>query len=153
MRRIIPTLVLLLVLPTLCTARQSNDYLPLSGREMARRFLLRYLGTAYAGARDSSGGSRETLLPERISIGVSGARVERTDEEGLVIKGLDRNGTEWHVRLGSFAETPSSRLNTSDLDGDKTGDLVIFFPTGGNGLAPSSHIFTLTQRPPRKMVS
>jgi hypothetical protein len=144
MRRIIPTLVLLLFLPTLCTARQGNSYLPLSGREMARRFPLRYLGTANEGARDSSDKSRKAMLPERIKIGVSGARVERTDEEGLVIKGLDRNGAAWRARLGDFAATPSSRFYTSDLDGDKTGDLVILFPTGGNGLAPSSHIFTLT---------
>ena len=147
MRRIIPTLVLLLVLPTLCAARQNDSYLPLSGREMARRFPMRYLGTAYEGAGGSSGERRETRLPERISIGVSGARVEKTDEEGLVITGLDRNGAAWRVRLGRFVETPSSRFYTSDLDGDKTGDLVIYFPTGGNGLAPSSHIYTLTFDP------
>ena len=144
MQRKLLTLVLLLVLPSLCTARQSHSYLPLSTREMARRFPVRYLGTAYEGSRGSSEGRRELRLPERIGVGVSGARVERTDDEGLVISGRDRGGAAWRVRLGNFAATPASRFYSSDLDGDKTGDLVIFFPTGGNGLAPSSHLYTLT---------
>ena len=145
MRRTLLTLILLLVFPAICAARQgSQSYLPLSRRELARRIPMRYLGTAYEGARDSSDGQRETMLPERIGVGVSGSLVEKTDDEGLAISGLDRGGAEWRVRLGNFAATPSTRFYSSDLDGDKTNDLVIFFPTGGNGLAPSSHLFTLT---------
>lgn len=144
MRRTLLTLVLLLVFHSVCPARQSQSYLPLSRREMARRFPVRYLGTAYQGSRDSSEGRRAAVLPERIGVGVSGARVERTDEEGLVISGRDRGGAAWRVRLGNFAASPASRFYSSDLDGDKTGDLVAVFPTGGNGLAPSSHLFALT---------
>jgi hypothetical protein len=47
------------------------------------------------------------------------------------------------VRLGTLSGY-GSRIYTADLDGDKVQDLVIVSPTGGNGLAPSNHLFALT---------
>lgn len=139
------TLSLSLLSPSFCTAQSaSHSYLPLSGREMGRRFAVRYLGTTNEGGPGQPGSPRETALPGRMDVGPAGASVEKTEEGALVVVGKDRGGAAWRVHLGGSAAVYASRFYASDLDGDGVRDLVFIFPTGGNGLAPSSHFYSLT---------
>ncbi len=48
------------------------------------------------------------------------------------------------MRLGANMTSYRARLYTADLDRNGTQDLFIIAPTGGNGLAPTSHLFALT---------
>lgn len=131
-------LALALLSPAYCLARQaSREYLPLSDREMARRFQVRP-----AGAADGSGGAGGAASSGRLDVGPSGARWERDEDGRLLVTGADRGGAAWGVRPGDFAHR--SRFYSADLDRDGTRDLILVFPTGGVGLAPTSHLLAVT---------
>ena len=143
--KLLPLALLLSLCAPPCFARsQSRDYLPLTGAETARRFPVRYLGTPGYSPSGLSEGVRSVALPGRIGVGPSGARVEMSEEGRLAIAGEDRGGAAWSVRLGNMALPNASRFYAADFDRDGVTDLVVFFPTGGSGLAPTGHLFFLT---------
>ncbi|HEX8557531.1 MAG TPA: hypothetical protein VF668_05490 [Pyrinomonadaceae bacterium] len=110
---------------------------------MARRFPVRLLGAAdAANAQEAGGGATAAAPPGLLGVGPSGARWERDEDGRLLIRGADRGGAAWSVRPGDFAHR--SRFYAGDLDRDGTQDLILVFPTGGNGLAPTSHLFAVT---------
>jgi hypothetical protein len=144
MRRLLPkSLLLILVCAWPCVA-QNQDYLPLTKAETSRRFPVKLLGETGGGRPGYFGtGGDGAASPARMSVGPSGASFEMDEEGRAVLNGRDRGGAAWRVRLGNLSGY-GSRLYTADLDRDDVNDLVIVSPTGGNGLAPSSHLFALT---------
>lgn len=144
--------LLLFILPVHSFAFQEegiiSNYLPLTKAETSRRFPLKYEGTFTSGELDPEEKPKQTLLPEKVDIGVSGAKLtKRTigeDDEELTIVGLDKNNKEWSVILGSTTVNHGFRFYTADLDHNGIQDGVILADTLGNGLAPTKHINTLT---------
>jgi hypothetical protein len=128
-----------------CFAQTENQsYLPLTRAETGRRFPVRFVAETGGGRPGYFGTGKDgAAAPTKMSIGPSGASFEMNEDGLAVIKGEDKGGAAWRVRLGNLSGN-GSRLYTADLDCDGASDLVIVSPTGGNGLAPSSHIFTLT---------
>jgi hypothetical protein len=123
---------------------QNRDYLPLSRAETNRRFPVKFIGETGGGRPGYFGtGTGGVASPAKMSVGPSGSSFEMDEEGGAVIGGKDKGGAAWRVRLGTLSGY-GSRLYTADLDGDKVQDLVIVSPTGGNGLAPTRHLFALT---------
>jgi len=124
---------------------QNQDYLPLSKAETNQRFPVKLVG--HTGGGDRPGyfalGSESPAASASMKVGPSGASFEMDEEGKAVISGKDGGGTAWRVRLGSLSGY-GARLYTADLDRDSVQDLVIVSPTGGNGLAPSSHLTALT---------
>lgn len=146
MRKLLPiTLLPLLLCAWPCYAQYENQYyLPLTRNETSRRFPVKLLGETGGGRPGYFGtGSDGAAAPARMSIGPSGASFEMDEEGRAVIEGKDRGGAVWRVRLGNLGGY-GARLYTADLDRDGAGDLVIVTPTGGNGLAPTSHLFAIT---------
>jgi len=145
MRRLLPTSLLLLLCAWPCFAQTENQsYLPLTRAETGRRFPVKFIGETGGGRPGYFGtGTDGSPAPVKLSVGPSGARFEMNEDGLAVIKGVDKGGAAWRVRLGNLSGN-GSRLYTADLDRDKVPDLVAVSPTGGNGLAPSSHLFALT---------
>lgn len=139
MRRLITFTFLPLLLCARPCPAQSRDYLPLSSAETGRRFNVKLLGETGGGrpGHFGTGGAAKT------GVGPSGSSFEMDEEGGAVVTGRDGGGAAWRVRLGNLSGY-GSRLYAADLDRDGVQDLVIVSPTGGNGLAPSSHLFALT---------
>ena len=146
MRRPFPlSLLPLLLCAWPCFAQYENQpYLPLSRAETSRRFPVKLLGETGGGRPGYFGrGTDGAPAPAKMSIGPSGASFEMDEEGRAVIDGRDKGGAAWRVRLGNLSGY-GARLYTADLDRDRVEDLIIISPTGGNGLAPTSHLFTLT---------
>ena len=137
---------MLALLPVTASAFQdyTHGYLPLSEVETARRFPLRHLGMLINRPPGYEPRDGEKLIPERLSIGPSGATVRHDGDENLIISGKDRNGRDWQFFAGALASSYGCRFYVADLDRNRIRDAVFVCPTGGNGLAPSRHIFTLT---------
>lgn len=137
--------LLLLLCAWPCVAQhESQSYLPLTRAETGRRFPVRLLGETGGGRPGYFGSGPEgAAAPAGLSVGPSGATFEMDGEGRASVAGRDRGGAAWRVRLGNLSGY-GARLYAADLDRDGAGDLVIVSPTGGNGLAPSSHLFALT---------
>lgn len=143
LKRLTPSLLLLLLCAWPCVA-QNQDYLPLTSAEMGRRFPVKFIAETGGGRPGHFGtGSDGAAAPAKMSVGPSGSTFEMDEDGKAIIKGRDKGGAAWRVRLGNLSGY-GSRLYTSDLDRDGVQDLVILSPTGGNGLAPTSHLSTLT---------
>ena len=146
--------LLLILLPVSCFAFQDDDeegmtnYLPLTKAETARRFPLKYEGTFTSGELDAEAKIKETLLPEKVNIGVSGAKLTKRkvgeENEELTIVGTDKSGKEWSVILGGTTVMHGFKFYTADLDKNGIQDGVLLAYTMGNGTAPTRHIETLT---------
>ena len=108
---------------------QSQSYLPLIGAELGRPFALKHLGRINPASE------------RRINVGVSTATLKYTEEGELRLEGKDRAGDSWSV---SVTGASAAQAYEGDLDGNDLRDLVLVAPTGGNGLAPSSHIVAVT---------
>lgn len=118
--------------------------MPLTKAETDRRFPVKLLAETGGGRPGHFGTAGDGApAPARMSVGPAGSTFEMDEEGRAVIKGKDRSGAPWRVRLGQLSGY-GSHLYTADLDRDKVQDLVIISPTGGNGLAPTNHLFTLT---------
>ena len=144
MKGLFPLSLLPLLLCTWPCFAQHRDYLPLTKAETDRRFPVKLLGETGGGRPGYFGtGSDGAAAPARMSVGPAGASFEMDEEGRAVINGQDRDGAAWRVRLGHLSGY-GSHLYTADLDRDKVNDLVILSTTGGNGLAPTSHLFALT---------
>jgi hypothetical protein len=59
------------------------------------------------------------------------------------LKGNDRLDKFWTANLGNFPTAYACRFYVGDLDKNGFRDIVLVFPTGGNGLAPSSHFLAV----------
>jgi len=144
MRRLSPLSLLPLLLCAWPCVAQNHDYLPLTRAETNQRFRVKLLGETGGGRPGRFGtGSDGAAAPAQMSVGPSGSTFEMDEEGRAVIKGHDRGGAAWRVRLGNLSGY-GSHLYTADLDRDTVQDLVIVSPTGGNGLAPTQHLFALT---------
>lgn len=144
MRRLLPLSLLPLLFCAWPCAAQNQDYLPLTKAETGRRFPVKLLGETGGGRPGYFGaGGEGGAAPARVSVGPSGATFVMDEEGRAVIEGRDGGGAAWRVRLGNLSGY-GARLYTADLDRDGAGDLVVVSPTGGNGLAPTSHLFALT---------
>ncbi|HLL72921.1 MAG TPA: hypothetical protein VK363_15870 [Pyrinomonadaceae bacterium] len=130
-----------LVLTTSCasfdvaTAQAENQsYLPLGGAELGRPFPLKRVA-----ALDST-----QNFTRRLSIGVATAELKLDEERGfLILTGKDRAGNAWSV-AATGGSPGGVEIYEADLDRNGLRDLVLLAPTGGNGLAPSSHIVVVT---------
>jgi hypothetical protein len=146
MRKLLPkSLLLLFVCAWPCVA-QNHDYLPLTRAETSRRFPVKLIGHTGGGDRPgyfARGSDAAAAATARMSVGPSGASFEMDEEGRSVLTGKDRGGAAWRVRLGNLSGY-GAHLYTADLDRDGVNDLVIVTPTGGNGLAPTSHLIALT---------
>ena|GEM_PF-233830 len=123
---------------------ENQSYLPLNRSELNQRFPVRYLGSIGNLRPSFFEPKQDTTLPERIAIGPSGASVKISAEDELLITGMDKKGAFWRVNLGDFPIAYSCRFYSADLDHNGLRDLILIYPTGGNGLAPASHFFSLT---------
>jgi hypothetical protein len=137
--------VLIMLMPVAAWAFQheNQSYLPLSKAELNTRFPVTYAGTLSGGRPGYFEETKDKQLPERLKIGTSEATVSETDN-GLVISGKDKANRDWSVNLGDSALAHACRFYIGDLDRNGIRDAIIVFPTGGNGLAPTSHLFSLT---------
>jgi hypothetical protein len=144
MLKLFPKSFLLLLLCAWPCVAQHQDYLPLSRAETSRRFAVKLLGETGGGRPGYFGrGPEGAAAPANIGVGPSGASFEMDEEGRAVVSGRDRGGAAWRARLGNLSGH-GARVYASDLDRDGVKDLVIVSPTGGNGLAPSSHFIALT---------
>jgi hypothetical protein len=144
MRRLFPLSLLPLLLCAWPCLAQNQDYLPLTRAETGRRFPVKLLGETGGGRPGYFGtGGDGAPAPAKVGVGPSGASFEMDEDGRAVIAGKDGGGGAWRVRLGNLSGY-GARLYTADLDRDQVNDLVIVSPTGGNGLAPTSHLFALT---------
>ncbi|MBV9926190.1 MAG: hypothetical protein JOZ96_14315 [Acidobacteria bacterium] len=145
MRRLLTNILLLtLVCARPCSA-QNQDYLPLTKAETDRRFPVKLVGRTGGGDRPGYFGLRGEgpAASASMKAGPSGSTFEMDEEGRAVVTGKDKGGAAWRVRLGNLSGY-GARLYTADLDRDGVQDLVIVAPTGGNGLAPTTHLTALT---------
>lgn len=140
----ISILVMLLPFSVWAFQTENQDYLPLSPAELSKHFPVEYVGTLRVGRPGDFAGTEDRPLPPQLACGVSGAAVSLAEEEGLLIAGKDKLNKSWSVNLGDAAFVYAGRFYVADLDRNGIRDLVLVVPTGGNGLAPSSHLFSLT---------
>lgn len=111
---------------------QSQNYLPLTSKDLGAPIRLKPLGRMKQSIRLQS------------SAGPSGGRYRViTDKSLVVLEGADREGKAWSVDLNTLG-CDSPRIYESDLDKNGIVDAVLLKNTCGNGLAPSSHILTVT---------
>ncbi len=107
------------------------DYLPLSKAELGKPFHLKFIGEF---------DSEHPIRTARI--GPSGAQLRFTDQRSVMITGRDSAGKQWSVESW-VGMLNSGSLYVGDLDANGIADAVLIVSTGGNGLAPSSHIKTI----------
>lgn len=137
-------MVATLLLLSLLFQHENQSYLPLSHSELSNRFPVRYIGTLGDLRPGYFEAKQDSPLPDSLDIGPSGASVARSGSGSLLITGKDKKGYPWSADLNDFALAYACRFYSADLDSNGIRDLVMIFPTGGNGLAPTSHFFSLT---------
>src|SRR5215470_5038316 len=133
-----------LLLLSMLSQHENQSYLPLSHSELSNRFPVRYIGTIGDLRPGYFEAMQDSVLPDKVDVGPSGASVARSGSGGLLITGKDKKGYSWSVDLNDFALAYACRFYAADLDRNGIRDLVLIYPTGGNGLAPTSHFFSLT---------
>jgi hypothetical protein len=116
---------------------QHTDYLPLTKAELGKPFPIQYIAPFDT--------SKLGELPKKLSIGISGAdlKLDMEGDLGLTLSGKDKQGKDWIVYVGSKGGLGGDFF-TADLDKNGLRDFIFLFYTGGNGLAPTAHIFTVT---------
>ncbi|MEW6127363.1 MAG: hypothetical protein AB1757_10010 [Acidobacteriota bacterium] len=115
---------------------QHLDYLPLTKAERGKPFPIRYLATFDT--------SKLNELPKQFPIGMNGAEFnfDTESELGITLSGKDKFGKPWVVYIGNKGGLGGDFF-AADLDKNRIGDFIFLFYTGGNGLAPTAHIYTL----------
>lgn len=143
-----PTLIavsFLLLLPITTRAQHENqNYLPLTKAELSRKFAVTYIGTLGHDRPGYFEGISDKQLPANLNVGPSGATVQTTDDDSLIINGKDKLGRGWSVQPATSVLDYACRFYEADLDRNGIRDAVLVFPTGGNGLAPTNHLLTIT---------
>jgi hypothetical protein len=130
---ILKLLITVLSLYSTALAQHENqNYLPLARADMAKRLTLRFAGEI------KSGGPLTKQLPA----GPQGVSLRLDPNGDLLVTGNDRSGKKWSAQLGGHCLGFDAYV--ADLDKNGIKDLILQVPTCGNGLAPSSHIVTLT---------
>lgn len=117
---------------------QIRNYLPLTPSELGPPYKLKRLGIV---------GSRSTEL--HTAAGPSGSTYKvRTGGKAsgtLVLQGKDKSDRMWQVDLiPLWGCAGGSQVYEGDLDSNGIKDAVLLTATCGNGLAPRSHIVTVT---------
>ena len=137
--------VLLFLTATVFAQYESQGYLPLTTAELGTRFPVTYIGTLGSGRPGYFEEKGDKPLPARLDIGPSGANVKPTsDDDNTIISGTDNRKREWSIQIGACNIAYACRFYEADLDKNGVRDAVVVFPTGGNGLAPTSHILAIT---------
>ncbi len=115
---------------------QHTDYIPLTKAELGKPFPIQYVAPFDTAKLEA--------LPKKFTIGISGAdvKLDMESELGLQLSGKDKSGKPWMVYVGAKGGLGGDFF-TADLDKDGYRDFLFLFYTGGNGLAPTAHIFTL----------
>jgi hypothetical protein len=112
-----------------------DSYLPLTEQEIGKPFPLHKDKTI------------DTSDPVSfiVSAGPSGVHFESHvgTEPNLIAYGKDKNGNNWRVVISVISGIMPVDFYTADIDKNSNIDVVIMMPTGGNGLAPTVHIFVL----------
>ena len=148
MRTLCCLIALPLLLITFCVPTfgqyESQGYLPLTKAELRNRFPVSYVGTMGSSRPGYFENKVDTPLGNQLNIGPSGATITTTSEDDVVIAGNDKLKKPWSIQVGSFGFAYECRFYVTDLDRNGLKDAVLVFPTGGNGLAPTSHILTIT---------
>jgi len=126
-----PSVIILVLLPFTVFA-QSEDYLPLTKAEIGKHFKLQYIGQLHS-----------EHLSGSLPVGLYGATISRTGDEDLVFSGEDKNHKKWSFQISGKSAAFAYDLYIADLDRNGYKDIILAFPTGGNGLAPLTHILTL----------
>jgi hypothetical protein len=103
-----------------------KDYLPLGDEELGRRFPQRRIPIKF-----------EAGATARFGNGI----IRLDEDQSFSVIGKDRAGKPWRFTGGWNAFCGG--FYTADLDLDGTPDLILVLCTGGNGLAPSTHVTTL----------
>lgn len=129
---LLKTVLFILIGLSATASAQQHDYSPLSKAETAHRFPLRHLGMLH----------HEQMIVD-IPIGPKGATTQLVNEDDLRITGQDKAGLTWEVHLEDRGPGNAFAGYTGDLDKNGYKDLVLVVPTGGVGLAPTTHIITL----------
>lgn len=138
-------LSLLLLAPITARAQYENQqYLPLTTAEISKKFPVTYIGTLSHGRPGYFEDISDKPLPPNVNIGPSGAAIETTNDDSLTITGKDKLGKGWSVQPATSVLDYACRFYEADLDRNGIRDAVLVFPTGGNGLAPTNHILTIT---------
>lgn len=141
----IAMLFLVLLLRVEIRAQHENlDYSPLTKAELSRRFPVRYIGTLGHDRPGYFEDQSDKPLSQTIGIGPSGAVITTTDDRDVIITGQDKLRRGWSIHLGSSVLSFACRFYDADLDRNGIRDGVLVFPTGGNGLAPTSHFLAIT---------
>lgn len=136
-------LLLVFCFATTFAQYENQSYLPLTAREMKNTFPITYVGTLGNGQPGYFEKMRKIPLPKKITAGVSGVSVS-PGEDDLTLSGKDKKQKDWSVKLDSSYRGNSVRFYVSDLDKNGIKDFMLWIPTGGNGLAPTSHFLSLT---------
>lgn len=123
---------------------ESQDYLPLTKAELSKRFPVTYVGTLGHERPGYFESTSDKPLPASLRIGPSGAVLTSTSDENVFITGKDKRQQEWRVQLDPSVLYYACRFYEADLDRNGTRDAVLVYPTGGNGLAPTSHLLAIT---------
>ena len=146
MRTLITLLIvsILLVLTRVSVSAQHENqaYLPLTKAELRNRVPITYIGTLGHGRPAYLENTSDKPVAGNIDVGPSGATVRITDEDDLEITGKDKRARQWSIQLG--VPSYGCRFYEADLDKNAMRDVVIVFPTGGNGLAPTNHLVAIT---------
>lgn len=138
-------LSVLMLLPITARAQYENQqYLPLTTAEISNKFPVTYIGTLGHNRPGYFEDISDKQLPTNLNIGPSGATVETTSDDSLMIRGKDKLGKDWSVQPATSVLDYACRFYVADLDRNGMRDAMLVFPTGGNGLAPTNHILTIS---------
>jgi hypothetical protein len=107
-----------------------DGYLSLSKEQTQKTFPVKYCGQV-----------GPDLKIKSLSAGPSGIWVTTNKQHDIVLVGKDKLQKEWTATVdGEMSMGIPFDAYAADLDHDGTQDIILVSGTGGNGLAPSSHL-------------
>ena len=112
---------------------ENQYYLPLTKRELAKKFKIQYVGTLGNRRPGYFGDMKDKALPDTLYAGTGKVNVDVNGSGELTLSGKDRRGKTWKANLGNFPTAYACRFYVGDLDNNGFRDIVLVFPTGGNG--------------------
>jgi hypothetical protein len=116
---------------------ENRSYLPLTSSELGTPFKLKRLGIMGSNSRELHAAAGPAGSTYKVRTG--------SPADTLVLEGKDKSERMWLIDLISlWGCAGGSKVYEGDLDADGIQDAVLVTPTCGNGLAPSSHVVTVT---------